>query len=140
MIFGDKVLKKRYSFRAEFFDVDSMGVVWHGNYVKFTEMARCRLLDEAKYNYIAMRQNGFALPIVKMDFKFVRPVLFNDDVCVEITLQECDVLLRFGYRILNANDEVLCIAHTTQAAVTLQGEVIYAIPKDLKEALEKLKD
>ena len=68
----------------------------------------------------------------------MRPVLFNDNIWVEIALQECDVLLRFNYRILNANDVVLCIAHTTQAAVTLQGEAIYVIPKDLKEALEKL--
>ena len=27
-----------------FFDLDPMNVVWHGNYVKYTEIARCKLL------------------------------------------------------------------------------------------------
>ena len=33
-------------FRVEFYDVDSMGVVWHGNYVKYMELGRCALLDK----------------------------------------------------------------------------------------------
>ena len=137
MTFGGKMLEGKYRFRAEFFDVDSMGVVWHGNYVKFAEMARCRLLDSIGYNYIKMRENGFALPVVKMDFKFIKPILFNDDVEVEITLQECDVLLKFAYRILSLKGEVLCLAHTAQVAVTLDGETMYAVPKDLETALCK---
>jgi len=28
---------------VEFFDVDSMQVVWHGNYLKYMERARCAL-------------------------------------------------------------------------------------------------
>ncbi len=129
------MLSRTYEMCAEFFDVDSMGVVWHGNYAKFLEIARCRLLDEAHFNYIKMRQKGFALPIIKMDLKYVKPILFNDRIFVEITLQECDVLLKFIYKILNAKEETLCIAHTTQAATTLQGEVIFEIPRDLQESL-----
>lgn len=40
------MLKRRYEFKAEFFDTDPMGIMWHGNYVKYLEMARCKLLDE----------------------------------------------------------------------------------------------
>ena len=36
---------------AEFFDVDAMQVVWHGNYVKYLEIARCALLDKIGYGY-----------------------------------------------------------------------------------------
>ena len=36
---------------VQFFDVDSMRVVWHGNYVKYLEVARCELLKLFDYNY-----------------------------------------------------------------------------------------
>ena len=45
-------------FKVAFFDVDSMEVMWHGNYVKYLEMARCELLDKLGYNYIAMKKDG----------------------------------------------------------------------------------
>ncbi|MGN6981510.1 acyl-CoA thioesterase, partial [Neisseria sp. P0009.S007] len=33
----------QHSFKTEvpFFDVDAMHIVWHGNYVKYLETARC---------------------------------------------------------------------------------------------------
>ncbi|MCH5322633.1 MAG: acyl-CoA thioesterase [Helicobacter sp.] len=129
------MLKRSYNFRAEFFDVDSMGVVWHGNYVKYTEMARCRLLDELGCNYIKMKQKKFALPIVKMDFKFIKPIYFNDEIRIEIVLLDCNTFLKFSYQIFNSNEELLCKANTSQVAVSLQGETLYEIPKILKEIL-----
>ena len=40
------LISRIYDFKAEFYDIDSMGVMWHGNYVKCVEVARCRFLDE----------------------------------------------------------------------------------------------
>ena len=34
-----------------FHDVDTMNVVWHGHYLKYFEIARCKLLDQFHYNY-----------------------------------------------------------------------------------------
>ncbi|MBR2156520.1 MAG: acyl-CoA thioesterase, partial [Campylobacter sp.] len=95
-----------------------MGVVWHGNYVKYCEMARCAFLREIGYTYIDMKNDGYAYPIVKMDFKFVRPAMLDDEICVSIDLLEFESLLTFGYKITNAKTgEILCKAHTAQAAV-----------------------
>ena len=33
-------------FEVQFFDVDSMDIMWHGHYVKYLEMARCQFLEE----------------------------------------------------------------------------------------------
>ncbi|MGL5028381.1 MAG: acyl-CoA thioesterase, partial [Shewanella oncorhynchi] len=38
-----------------FHDVDSMGITWHGNYLRYFEIARCKLLDELGYNYRQMQ-------------------------------------------------------------------------------------
>ncbi len=38
----------------QFYHLDPMNVVWHGNYVQFFENARCALLDQIDYNYHQM--------------------------------------------------------------------------------------
>lgn len=131
------MLKRRYEFKAEFFDADPMGVMWHGNYVKYLEMARCRLLDELNFNYIKMQNRGFALPIIKMDLKYINPIYFNDDFIVEIRLVECDITLKFNYILLSKDNQIIAKASTTQVAVTLNKETLYAIPDELKFALIK---
>lgn len=131
------MLKRKYLFKAEFFDADPMGVMWHGNYVKYLEMARCRLLDEIDFNYIKMQNNGFALPVVKMDIKYINPIYFNDDFIIEIRVIECDVTLKFDYTLLSKNGDKIAKASTTQVAVTLNKETLYSIPDDLKFALNQ---
>lgn len=71
------LISRIYDFKAEFYDIDSMGVMWHGNYVKCVEVARCRFLDEVGFDYNAMRKNGFAMPIIKMEFKFIAPIMID---------------------------------------------------------------
>lgn len=46
----------RHSFEIEvpFFDVDAMHIVWHGNYVKYLETARCAFLSAIGYDYNEM--------------------------------------------------------------------------------------
>ena len=134
-------MKKSYKFRVEFYDTDSMGVVWHGNYVKYCEMARCAFLREIGYTYIDMKNDGYAYPIVKMDFKFVRPAMFDDEICVEVELSEFESLLKFKYTIKNADTgEILCKATTAQAAVYIATkETCFYLPEILKEKLKGLK-
>lgn len=131
------MLKRRYEFKAEFFDTDPMGIMWHGNYVKYLEMARCKLLDEIGYNYIKMQDNGFTLPIVKMDLKYINPIYFNEYFIVEISVIECDITLKFKYTLLSKDGLTIAKANTTQVAVTLNKETLYSIPDDLKFALNQ---
>lgn len=35
--------------KVEFYDLDPMDVVWHGNYVKYLEVARCDMLSKLGY-------------------------------------------------------------------------------------------
>lgn len=46
----------QHSFETEvpFFDVDAMHIVWHGNYVKYLETARCAFLSSIGYDYNEM--------------------------------------------------------------------------------------
>ena len=125
------------TFKVAFFDVDSMEVMWHGNYVKYLEMARCELLDKLGYNYIAMKKDGYAFPIVKLDVKYVRPAFFNDVIKVTTTLSECETFLKFHYLIENEKGEKLSEANTAQAVIEMNSlQTCFEIPEALKKALK----
>ena len=104
---------------AQFYDIDPMQVVWHGNYVRYFEQVRGLLLDKIDYNYPAMEQSGYLWPIVDMRIKFVRPVRYQQRISVQATLLEYENRLKIAYQCRDIESgEVLTKAHTVQVAVT----------------------
>jgi acyl-CoA thioester hydrolase len=89
-------------FNVEFYEVDSMEVVWHGNYVNFLERVRCVLLNHIGYNYLAMKESGYAFPVTEVSLKFIRPLRFGDKVRARAYLEEYENRLRIKYELFNA--------------------------------------
>ncbi len=122
---------------TQFYDVDPMQVVWHGNYPRFLEQARCALLDRIGYNYPEMQASGFVWPIVDMRIKYVRPIRFGDAVTVTATLAEFANRLKIDYRIRDGAGQVLTKAHTIQVAVLADsGEMLLESPAVLTDKIK----
>ncbi len=121
--------------KVPFFDVDSMNIAWHGHYCKYLEIARCNLLDHIGYNYTDMARSGFAFPIVDMQIKYIKPLVFEQEVLVCASLLEWQHRLKIGYLIQDAgNGERLTRAHTIQAAVKADtGELQLECPAILHQ-------
>jgi acyl-CoA thioester hydrolase len=103
---------------AQFYDLDPMQVVWHGNYARYFEQVRGHLLDMIDYNYQEMERSGYLWPIVDMRIKFVRPVRYLQRFRVEATLVEYEHRLKINYVCRDAESgETLTKAHTIQVAV-----------------------
>ena len=103
-----------------FFDVDAYRVVWHGNYPKYIEMARCALLAEIGCPYSVMEEQGFFFPIVDIQVKYIKPLLFEQKVVVETWLTEWENRLKISYVIKDRDTgEVHTKAKTTQFAVAM---------------------
>ena len=134
MISADVVIK------AQMYDLDPMGVVWHGNYARFLEQARCALLDRIGFNYLQMQASGHLWPIVDMRLKYVRPIRFAQEIVVTATLAEWRNRLKIEYRIRDrTSGEVLTKAHTVQVAVVAAtGELLLESPPALTEKMAGL--
>lgn len=113
-----------------FFDTDPMGIVWHGNYVKYLELARCELLSQLDYDYMKMKESGYAWPVVKLEIKYIKPISFNQEIKVLAKLFEYENGLGIKYRITDLHSEMLLTkAETMQFAVDLKNnETCYAPP------------
>ncbi len=116
----DYYVKNEITFPVEFYDVDTMRVVWHGNYVKYMEKARCALLNSVNFGYLEMEKCGTAFPVVDMKLKYVRSLRFGDTVRVVSYLTEYENCIKIKYEIYNAESGELCTkAESTQMAMSI---------------------
>ena len=125
---AEKKLKTTVEFRVEFYDVDSMKVAWHGNYVKYMEVARCALLAKMKYDYLAMEESGYAWPVVDMHVRYLRPMIFMQRIRAEVTLEEYEVCLKLSYKFFDAETgTLLSKAESMQMAVNMKTLESYMV-------------
>ncbi len=120
-----------------FHDVDSMGVVWHGHYLKYFEVARCDFLDSLDYSYQAMADSGYAWPVVDTRLKFIKPLLFGQQIRVQCRLREWEYRLKLDYVITDsATGERYTKGYTVQVAVDMtKGEMCFETPDPLRQQL-----
>lgn len=123
-----------------FFDLDPMNVVWHGNYVKYTEIARCKLLEKIGYSYPEMVRDGYVYPIAKMDMKFIKSATLSQKLLIKASLEEYEPSLKIKYEIKDIQSgDVIFKATTMQICVdAVSRKSLYDAPQGLKEGLKCL--
>ena len=87
--------------KVEFYDLDPMNVVWHGNYVKYLEVARCDMLSRLGYTYIDMKNDGYAYPVATMEMKYIKPCTFGQELKIVSIVEEIEPALVIKYVIFD---------------------------------------
>lgn len=120
-----------------FHDVDSMGVVWHGNYFRYFEVAREALLKQFDYGYRQMLNSGYAWPIIDTRVKYVSPLYFEQQIRVNARVDEYENRLRIAYTIFDiASGKKTTKGYTIQVAVNEKnGEMCFVSPPALLEKI-----
>lgn len=125
------------NYRAEvditvsFHDCDPMGVVWHGNYFRFFEVAREALLRSVNYSYGEMAARGYVWPVVDTHVKYRQPLRCEEVVRVIASISEYENRLRIDYVIRNAAGQVTTKAHTLQVAVNAATQEMCFVSPDI---------
>lgn len=122
---------------VQFFDLDPMEIVWHGNYVKYLEVVRCALLDKIGYNYPQMKASGYAWPVVDMRLRYVAPATFGQKIRLRADIVEWENCLKIDYLITDAaSGKRLNRATTTMVAVDMAtNEMCFVSPPVLLDKL-----
>lgn len=123
---------------VSFFDLDPMNIVWHGNYVKYLEVARCDLLNKLGYTYLDMKNDGFSYPVATMDLKFIKSASFGQKLEVVTKVVEIEPCLIMKYVVFDkATREKLFSAKSMQICVDLKtGKSVYGVPKKLLDRIK----
>ena len=108
-----------------FYDLDPLEVVWHGNYAKYFERARCAVLDVVSYNYAEMKASGYAWPVIDMHVRFLQPLTFGQVIVVHAEIVEWEHWLKLHYVIRDKTTGVRLTTGTTrQVAVDLETKLM----------------
>ncbi|BCU53652.1 acyl-CoA thioesterase [Enterobacter kobei] len=120
-----------------FHDVDMMGVVWHGNYFRYFEIAREALLNQFNYGYRQMRDSGYVWPVVDTRVKYRDVLTFEQTFRVRATLVEYENRLKINYEIVDASSgKRTTTGYTIQVAVDAQSkELCFVSPAILFERM-----
>lgn len=122
-----------------FHDLDPMQVVWHGNYLKYFDIARCALFDSLGVDlYNFYRETTYLFPVVRTSTKYIRPLRHRDEFFCRATLVEARFKIILDFEIRLASDGKLCArGRGEQVAVRApEMELEFMIPEGIREALE----
>lgn len=100
--------------KVRYAETDQMGVVYHGNYAQYLEIARIDWLASIGISYRKMEEEGVMLPVYELKLKFLSSAKFDDDLKIETVLKKKPgVRIEFVYRIFNQKGILLTEAETT---------------------------
>jgi acyl-CoA thioester hydrolase len=124
--------------KVPYYDVDLMQIVWHGNYLKYFEVARQALfkkygLDLQRY----MENTRYIFPVVRSTIKHIWPLRFNDEFICAAVLKEARVKIVLDFEIkLTSNGKICTTGRSEQVAVLFpEMEMVFQIPEEIQKAL-----
>jgi acyl-CoA thioester hydrolase len=135
-----KTLSAEIEFAVEFYDADPMRIVWHGNYIKYFEKARCALLNKIGYNYIQMEESGYQFPVTSVSAKYAGSFRFGERVRALAILEEYENCIKIRYELRDAaTGELRTKGKSTQMAVdAATGESHFVCPQIFIDRVETL--
>lgn len=121
-------------FRVRYAETDQMGVVYHGNYLPWMEMARTELcrLRGVRYRDIE-QQDGVQLVVVEVNCRYHAPARYDDEIVARSRLEASNSrMVTFAYEIANAETgQVLVTGETKHLFVDRAGRRV-RVPERLK--------
>ncbi len=123
--------------KVPYYDIDLLQIVWHGNYLKYFEVARQALfkkygVDMCPYT----EETKYAFPVVRSMIKHIWPLRFDDEFVCTAVLKEARVKIVLDFEIkLISNGKVCAKGWTEQVAVLLpEMEMVFQIPEAIQKA------
>ncbi|MFP1793268.1 acyl-CoA thioesterase [Lonsdalea quercina] len=134
---NDPRLSHDVEIRVSFHDCDPMGVVWHGHYFRFFEVAREALLSKFNYGYREMKASGYVWPVVDTRVKYRSPLTYEQRIRVRATVEEVENRLRIAYQIFDVESgQRTTTGYTIQVAVEEGSQTLSFVSPDI--LLERL--
>ena len=129
----------RLEIKVRFGEVDSMKIVWHGNYLKYFEDGRESFGTKYNLGYIDVYNHKIVIPIVKITCDYKRPLVYGDNAIVETTFIDSDAAkILFEYKIYRKADlEIMATGSSMQVFLTPEGELLLTAPLFFNEWKKK---
>jgi len=121
-----KTLKHTIEFEVRFSEVDPLGIVWHGHYIRYFEDGREAFGKKYGIAYLDFFREGFVIPVVNVQCDYKRSLRYGDRVSLETEFVATEAAkVVFRYRLLNAsNQELAATGSTVQVFLDKEGTTL----------------
>ena len=122
--------------RVNYSETDQMGVVYHGRYVVWLDIARTEHLRHAGYSYRDLEAEGIRLVVTDLQVRYRRPARYDDLVTIRCWVK--DAVSRrvvFGYELLHRESGTLLGTAETTLICLDQRHQLARLPGRVLEAL-----
>ena len=120
-------LTDRTTIKVRFSEIDSMQIVWHGEYVRYFEDGREAFGKRYGLDYMSIYREGYVVPIVDLTCQFKQPLSFGEGASSNGRdgLYHSDAAkILFEYTIYRASDQnIVATGTTTQVFLNTNREL-----------------
>ena len=121
-----------------FHDLDPLQMVWHGNYLKYFDMARTELFTGCGVDLFEyFKKTNCLFPITRTATKYIVSLKYRDEFSCKATCVEAQYKIVIDFKIRLLKDNKICAkGRSEQVAVSYPDrEIQFEIPDDIRRAL-----
>ena len=134
-------ISSKTQIKVRYGETDQMGVVYHGNYAQYFEIARIDWLEKIGFSYKKMEDNGVMLPVVALNTQFKSSALFDDVLTITTELKKIPTAkIEFEYELHNQNGELLTVGSTVLVFVSKETKRPIKCPEIMLKKIQSLSE
>ena len=125
--------------RILYADTDAYGVVWHGSYIKWFEIARVELSEMLGLPLEELEKQGVTFPVVDLNLRYKSSAWFNERIIIETTIEELkNTSVKFKHTVKEKEKgTVRVIASSTIVAIDKNGKLYRRLPENIYDCYKK---
>ena len=118
-------------FYVRFSEVDSMNIVWHGNYAFYFEDAREAFGNKYGIGVQDIIEAGYSAPLVEMSFNYKQPLLYGQKARADVFYKNTDAAkVIFEYEIRDIeNNTLIATGRSVQVFLDKQNQLALTNPE-----------
>lgn len=132
------MLVKTIEIRPRFDEVDTMGYVYHANYISYFHQARTELMRTLGWSDKSLEQKGILMPVIEVKVNYKKPAGYDEPLYVSAQLKEIpETRVTYLFEVKNEQYEIVCCGHTIVVFVDKESRKPLWAPAFLCDALKK---
>ena len=121
--------------RIRYAETDQMGVVYHGNYASYLDMARTEAMRSFGITYKEIEDGGIMMQVLDLQVSYKSPAFYDDVIIIRTIIKQMpEVRCHFEFEILR-EDKIIGTAKAILVCVDAQTRRPVRCPKILIDKL-----
>lgn len=129
--------KTELQLRVRYAETDQMGVVYHGNYATYFEVARTESIRRLGFTYRELETMGIEMPVVEIVMRYHRAAFYDDLLTIHTEISELPErqTMAFHHRILNEDGKLITSGSVTLFFIDKSSKKRTRMPVELLDRL-----